>query len=48
MMTNLLNHTWKAIEVNPKHPVLVGKFLENDIEVDADAICDGKDVLLLQ
>lgn len=32
----------KAIEVSPEHPVLIDKFLEDAIEVDVDAICDGK------
>lgn len=32
----------KAVEVSPKHPILIDKFLEDAIEVDVDAICDGK------
>ncbi len=30
-----------AIAASGKHPVLIDKFLENAIEVDVDAICDG-------
>jgi len=36
----------KAIEVSPQHPVLIDKFLEDAIEVDTDAISDGKDVTI--
>ena len=32
----------KAVDVSSERPVLVDKFLEDAIEVDADAICDGK------
>jgi carbamoyl-phosphate synthase large subunit len=31
-----------AVEVSPDHPVLVDKFLEDAIEVDVDAVSDGK------
>jgi carbamoyl-phosphate synthase large subunit len=36
-----------AVDVEPDHPILVDKFLENAIEVDVDAICDhtGKVVI---
>jgi len=36
----------KAAQVNPEHPVLIDKFLEDAIEVDVDAICDGKTVVI--
>ena len=32
----------KAVEVSPGHPILIDKFLEDAIEVDVDAIADGK------
>jgi len=32
----------KAADVSPEKPVLIDKFLEDAIEVDVDAICDGK------
>jgi carbamoyl-phosphate synthase large subunit len=35
-----------AIDVAPEHPVLVDKFLENAIELDVDAIADGRDVYI--
>jgi carbamoyl-phosphate synthase large subunit len=31
----------RAIDVSPKKPILVDKFLEDAIEIDTDAICDG-------
>jgi hypothetical protein len=31
-----------AVEVSEKHPILIDKFLEDAIEVDVDAIADGK------
>jgi len=36
----------KAVLVTPDRPVLVDRFLEDAIEVDVDAICDGTDVLI--
>ncbi len=36
----------KVFEVEPEHPVLIDTFLENAIEIDVDAISDGKDVLI--
>ncbi len=32
----------EAITVNPEHPILVDKFLEDAIEVDVDAVADGE------
>lgn len=29
-----------AVDVEPDHPILIDKFLENAIEVDVDALCD--------
>ncbi len=34
-----------ALELDTKHPVLIDKYLEGK-EVEADAICDGEDVLI--
>ena len=36
----------EAVEVSPGHPVLLDKFLQNAIEVDVDALCDGDDVVI--
>jgi carbamoyl-phosphate synthase large subunit len=35
-----------AVEVSPDRPVLIDKFLENAIEVEADAIADGGDAFV--
>lgn len=36
----------EAIEVSEEHPVLVDKFLKEAIEIDVDAVSDGKDVFI--
>ena len=38
-LVNFMN--W-ALEASPEHPILIDKFLEDAIEVDVDAICDGR------
>jgi len=35
-----------AVQASPEHPILVDKFLENAVEVDVDALADGKDVVI--
>jgi carbamoyl-phosphate synthase large subunit len=37
----------KAIESSPEHPILIDKFLEDAIEVDVDAICDGQRTIVV-
>jgi len=39
---DLENFTRLAIEASPEHPVLIDKFLEDAVEIDVDAICDGR------
>jgi carbamoyl-phosphate synthase large subunit len=36
----------KAVDVSPERPILIDKFLENAVEVEADAIADGKDAFV--
>ncbi|SHE97847.1 carbamoyl-phosphate synthase large subunit [Streptoalloteichus hindustanus] len=36
----------RATEITPEHPVLVDRFLDDAIEIDVDALCDGHDVFL--
>ena len=36
----------EAARVSPDHPVLIDKFLEDALEIDVDALCDGQDVLI--
>jgi len=42
----LRNYMKYAVEASPEHPILVDKFLEAAIEVDVDALCDGKEVVI--
>lgn len=35
-----------AAEVSPGKPILIDKFLDNAIEIDVDALCDGKSVYI--
>ncbi|MCA9003175.1 MAG: carbamoyl phosphate synthase large subunit, partial [Planctomycetes bacterium] len=35
-----------AVQASPDKPILVDKFLEEAVEVDVDAICDGKHVVV--
>src|SRR6201994_5226884 len=36
----------RATELSPEHPVLVDRFLEDAIEIDVDALCDGNEVYI--
>ncbi|WP_338595591.1 carbamoyl-phosphate synthase large subunit [Saccharopolyspora sp. SCSIO 74807] len=44
--TSLENYIARATEVTPEHPVLVDNFLDDAIEIDVDALCDGDEVYL--
>ncbi len=35
-----------AVKASPEHPILIDKFLEQAIEVDVDALADGKKVVI--
>jgi carbamoyl-phosphate synthase large subunit len=43
---SLENYIKFASEASPDHPILIDKFLEDAIEIDVDAICDGKRVVV--
>jgi carbamoyl-phosphate synthase large subunit len=43
---SLANYIARATEVTPEHPVLVDKFLDDAIEIDVDALCDGNEIYL--
>jgi carbamoyl-phosphate synthase large subunit len=43
---SLAGYIERATEVSPEHPVLVDRFLDDAIEIDVDALCDGVDVFL--
>ena len=36
----------EAVRVSRHHPVLIDSFLQNAIELDIDAVCDGEEVLI--
>jgi carbamoyl-phosphate synthase large subunit len=36
----------EAVRVSRNHPVLIDSYLQNAIEVDVDAVCDGEEVLI--
>jgi carbamoyl-phosphate synthase large subunit len=36
----------EAVRVSRNHPVLIDSFLQNAVELDVDAACDGEDVLI--
>jgi carbamoyl-phosphate synthase large subunit len=40
--TSLERYMTEAVEASPDHPVLIDQFLEDAIEVDVDAVCDGE------
>ncbi|MGH3573652.1 MAG: carbamoyl-phosphate synthase large subunit, partial [Pseudonocardiaceae bacterium] len=42
----LAGYVARATEVTPEHPVLVDRFLDDAIEIDVDALCDGAEVYL--
>jgi carbamoyl-phosphate synthase large subunit len=42
----LAGYIKRATEITPEHPVLVDRFLDDAIEIDVDALCDGDEVFL--
>jgi carbamoyl-phosphate synthase large subunit len=42
----LIHYMSVAVDVSPQRPILIDKFLENAIEVEADAIADGTDAFV--
>ena len=36
----------EAVEYSQERPVLIDHFLEDAVEVDVDALCDGEDVII--
>ncbi len=43
---SLEGYIQRATELSPEHPVLVDRFLEDAIEIDVDALCDGAEVYI--
>ncbi len=44
--TDLRRYMREAVQVSNDSPVLLDRFLDNAVEVDVDAICDGTEVLI--
>jgi carbamoyl-phosphate synthase large subunit len=42
----LKNYLELATQINPEHPVLVDRFLDDAVEIDVDALFDGSDLYL--
>jgi carbamoyl-phosphate synthase large subunit len=42
----LADYLGRATQINPEHPVLVDRFLDDAIEIDVDAIFDGEELFL--
>ena len=36
----------KAVQASKDHPILIDKYLEDAVEIDVDAVCDGTDVFV--
>jgi carbamoyl-phosphate synthase large subunit len=43
---SLKDYMMRAVKASPEHPVLIDKYLEDAIEIDVDAISDGKTVVI--
>jgi carbamoyl-phosphate synthase large subunit len=43
---SLKEYMKRAVKASPEHPVLVDKYLEDAVEIDVDALSDGKDVVI--
>ena len=43
---NLRRYMTTAVLASPEHPILIDKFLDEAIEIDVDALCDGSDVVI--
>jgi len=43
---NLRRYMLNAVQASPEHPILVDKFLDEAIEIDVDALCDGTEVVI--
>ncbi len=42
----LRKYAEEAIQVSPEHPMLIDRFLENAVEVEVDALSDGKETFI--
>ena len=45
-MEDLRRYMHTAVQASPEHPILIDKFLDEAIEVDVDALCDGREAII--
>jgi carbamoyl-phosphate synthase large subunit len=43
---DLRRYMHTAVQASPEHPILIDKFLDAAIEIDVDALCDGKEAVI--
>jgi carbamoyl-phosphate synthase large subunit len=43
---NLRRYMHTAVQASPEHPILIDKFLDEAIEIDVDALCDGREAVI--
>ena len=43
---DLRRYMHTAVQASPEHPILVDKFLDEAIEIDVDALCDGQEAVI--
>ena len=43
---SLRRYALEAINVSPEHPMLIDRFLEQAVEAEVDALCDGEDTFV--
>lgn len=43
---DLRRYMHTAVQASPEHPILIDKFLDEAIEIDVDALCDGKEAVI--
>jgi carbamoyl-phosphate synthase large subunit len=44
--TSLRDYMNRAVKASPEHPILIDKYLEDAVEIDVDAISDGRQVIV--
>ncbi|HKJ96085.1 MAG TPA: carbamoyl-phosphate synthase large subunit, partial [Gammaproteobacteria bacterium] len=44
--SDLIQYMNEAVKVSNESPVLLDRFLDDAVEIDVDAVCDGQDVLI--
>lgn len=43
---DLRRYMHTAVQASPEHPILIDKFLDEAIEIDVDALCDGQEAVI--